>query len=815
MRSALVWTAVAGLVALGLTPGRGAEMDHVLLPGDVLRTRLIVGERRSVAVAAVPGMKLSITVKRGRRSSVEPSLSIAGPDGRDVAAGKRLKQSKRTARLRGWPVARGGHWRATFSALSGGGDVDVRVAGKPPRKATFHGELFTADRTAEHRFVVLPGSQVRVKVSAKGKPAWSPAAEIVTPSGTVIPLLPAYPGPPGAKGAPGPFLDEFGEHVLRISGGPGVYGTKLKIRPPKVKGRLPQFADVEALPVLTGFSPTSVRNDDEAHLVVSGLGFSAQHSVTITSPEKGYAKAKISVTPTGGTARLDTTGIPPGRYRLGVSTSVGNARYAATPITVTNRAPAITFASSPEFPAFPDVEIRLRGNGYDADCRVELRRIGDGAVIPVTVVGRDGHTTLDLRMEMPPYQVGAYDAVLTDPMGLSQTYPGYFEVVGYRAPPVDVWELYATYGPMGYVSPQDADYDGDSDTVLLAITEESSAHFVLLDAVTLEVLQTYSVEPVSPGGVIALPRVAWNPVDDTFAMTWRRIAGGMETGNVRVCASDDLDDELSLTVVAATDEVTQVDVAPNRDDGGWLAVWEAYAPAPGSRIQTVPIAADGTIDLDDVQTVFENAAGLSWLPSIVYRRGGDFVIAHIGANTNDTTYAVRRIVVSSSGGVRSPSLPIAASSDWYGIAQPELAVDPRDGSVLLGFSYFLFDRARPAIVMLEGPAAKPESIQSTAGDGVLPEGYLDDIAWNPERGEFVLGLQKLEGDWRTLVRRVSAEGVLRPLGVPFDLEGYLAVLWSGPEPGQLGFVRGCDGNDTDDRTMKSGDYAYVRAGRIR
>ena len=80
----------------------------------------------------------------------------------------------------------------------------------------------------------------------------------------------------------------------------------------------------------------------------------------------------------------------------------------------------------------------------------------------------------------------------------------------------------------------------------------------------------------------------------------------------------------------------------------------------------------------------------------------------------------------------------------------------------------------------------------------------------------MLGLSQFgEGDWRTTVRRVTPEGELRPAWVPFELEGYLAVLWSGPEPGQLGFVRACDGDDSDDRSDKNSDEAYIRAGLIR
>ena len=48
-----------------------------------------------------------------------------------------------------------------------------------------------------------------------------------------------------------------------------------------------------------------------------------------------------------------------------------------------------TIQQTPQFAALPEVAMKLTGRGYDPDCEVALRRVGDGAEIPTTVAGRE------------------------------------------------------------------------------------------------------------------------------------------------------------------------------------------------------------------------------------------------------------------------------------------------------------------------------------------------------------------------------------------------------------------------------------------
>ena len=797
---------VGALIACFAIDGaRAEEIDTMLVPGDKLRTQLVAGGGKTVAVGALAGTKLSITFRRIKPSSVEPRLLLADPDGNEQELGKRLKTSKKVARVKGYAIDRTGLWRASFFALSGGGDVEISVSAKLPKRLKWKGTLESESDVAEQRFAAFPGSRLTLQVKAKGggRATWTPIVEILDPDGNV--LLPAT----AKRNGPTPiFADLFGEYVIRVSGGPGTFSAKMSVVAPNVKGRTLTYKSVEALPRIDSASPDSVQNDDTRRVTLVGIGFSSRQSITLSTPERGYVASRVDgFTKDGVYADLDVTGVPPGEYRLGVTTSVGNSVYADAPYVVTNRPPGVILYSAPEFPAYEFVPLKITGRGFDADCVIELRRSIDGLRAPTLIVGQEGHTIRETIVAPPAYQVGAYDVTVRDPSGESRTFEKALEIVGFKAEPTNVSSRFGA-DVWGEIYPRDTAYDGDADRVLVAIVDGYNAIYALFDPATSSVEQTFVVKGTL-AQPIRNPRAAWSPIDNTFAMAWT-VSRGTEEGHVRICSSSDLEDELSSTRVARKDEVTQVDIDANTTDGGWVAVWEEYNFADGSQIRSRQFAADGTPAATNA-LVFQNDRGLGWSPTIVYRGNGTYVVGHVGATNNDFYYALRRIVLFDDGSLSQGSLEVASSITWFSLFQPEVALNPETGDVLLCFSYSLYDRFRPGFVLLDGAGATPGNVQSVDGEGLLPEGVLDGVAWNPERGEFVVGLTMRGGF--VAVRRVAADASLKPAYVLESYEGMWGVPWSGSEPGQLGLLRAFDGEDDNYDSPIAGAY-HVNAGPL-
>jgi hypothetical protein len=166
-------------------------------------------------------------------------------------------------------------------------------------------------------------------------------------------------------------------------------------------------------------------------------------------------------------------------------------------------------------------------------------------------------------------------------------------------------------------------------------------------------------------------------------------------------------------------------------------------------------------------------------------------------------------VLKSDASVEQGSLAVADAVAFFGLYQPEVAVDPNTGNVLLGFTYQFFNLLRPAFVMLEGAGASPgRDVQSTDGEGLLAWGILDGVVWNPERAEFVVTLSDGRG-W-TAVRRVEADSSIRPAYYLEQYEGLVAIPWSGPDVGELGLARAYDG-DEDGYHRLQNDEGHVRA----
>ncbi len=793
-----------GLLALAAAPLLADDADHMLLPGDRLRTQLGAGDERHVAVAAIEGSAVTLQAKRIGRVGVEPSILVISPSGERLDLGKRLKRSRKRALAKKVPIDATGVWRVGVSAIAGGGDVELTVKVKTARKLKITGELADEDAIWETSLPALPGTQVSATVKSKGNPRFTPSIEILAPDGSVL-LAPTKAPRPTA------VLPDLGNYTIRVRGGPGTFRGLVSIAPPNTAGRSPAFVDVEALPDIVAVSPGVLQNDGVVNVLVEGVGFLPGQIVTISDGDRGLAQGAIGeFQPTEITSQLDLTGVPAGDYTIGVVTPFGNSVTAPGTVSVTNRPPALLLVSAPEIPAATALELTVTGRGLDPDCELLLRRRDDGFVLPLEISSRIGPTSIKADVVVPPFEVGEYDVITTDPAGESRTFHAPLQVVGFRSTPQSIFAL---SGASVYLAgnPRSAAVDSENDRILVALVVGARARFLLLDANTYSVLSSYNA-PSSTFGHLH-PKVAWDAVNQVWAMTWVRRGSGTDEAFVRVTAGDDLTDELSMTRLAIDNDISMCSVATNTATGGFVAVWDQYDNKDGAELKTQFIEPGVEPDLTQQSVLYSHEAGVIFDPVIAFKSDGLFVVAFVGADTTGFAYAVRRSVVHGDGTVATGSIILASSGDWFDLFQPELAVNPTDGSLLLVFSYVLETTFHPAYVALTGGLVNTNgSVTTLDASGKLPIGLIDSVVWSAERGEYVTAMSNVAGN--VAIRRIDENGVMRPAYVLEEHEGYWGILYSGTESGEMGLIRTMDGLE-DGRTNISRDEMEVRVGPLR
>ena len=767
----------------------------MLLPGEAVQSSLSpAGERKSVAFAGVEGSTLDLQAKAMRGSRVRPELTLLAPDGSAVNLGATNPKSLGRAQAKHVKLGATGIWRIGVATPSNaGGDFQLSVKAKVPLKFDWSGTQQGGATVTDHIVPAAPGGTIVVFVATKGKPVFDPSVELIAPSGASITKVT---GAVGRVTIPVARLGELGRYTVRVTGGPGSFTARAAVKP--AKKRAPTFRDVESPPEIRSFTPANVTNDALVSFDLAGFAFSTQQTVAIVDGISTQTAGGVKqVTPLGASADLDLAGVPPGTYSLRIATPAGNAATAPGRLVVTNRTPGILSYTPAEGANRAPFVLDLRGAGFDAAATVSVRRVADALNIPVTIQSRDSHKTIVANVTAPAYVTGPCDIEVRDPDGSNVVVPAGLDLLGFRSAPVSLRQSSASQS----FYPRDSAYDATNGRVLLAIQELGSVVFVLFDAATLAVVDTLVLTAANLGitGTIVRPRVAWDGVTGTFALGLTAGQASQAYAFVRIVSATDLKTTRLQTNLVGTPKsgVSQVTPAANGDVGGYVVVWEQYEGAVlGGKIKAQVITPALTANTSVQPVIVSHPLGILWEPVVAWQGSGRFVVAWAGAAQNDTNYAVYAAVIDAAG-VRTGDGPYvtATSANWGDLFQPEITPNRNDGSMLLAFTYLDSNLYRPGVQRLEPVTASPGTPAALDADGRLPQGFIDSVRWNPARSEFVATMTTVDN--RVAVRRINPNGTIRASFVLESYEGIWGILYSGPQPGQLGLARDFDGTNDD------------------
>ncbi len=792
----------SALVALGWATSAHAG-DELLLPGDRLRTTLAGDGESRIAAAGIAGSQVTLTVKRRGQQGIEPFLRVIDPTGQSIDLTGRLKLSSRRAVAKNVPFETTGVHRIGVSALSGGGDFDLTMKVKRPKKLKLAGELADDADVFETTLDAVPGTRITVALKSKGKPKFTPRLEVLAPDGSLLITV-------GKAPKPGGVLPDLGTYTLRVSGGPGAFRGVVKVQPPDVRGRELTYADVEAPPHISGIRPATLDNDEVGSLFVDGFGFGGGDIVTVSDlAGRGLVQGEIEqLTDVGIGTDLDLTGLSPGPYAVSVVTPIGTEVVAGVPLIVTNRPPNVRLLGTPATGEGRRAPLTLHGRGFDDDCTVQVRRRGDGLDIPLRVTSRDGPTSLSVELTVPRYAVGEYDVITNDPSGQSRTFVEPLQVLGFSAA-----EAVILSDPdWGTVFPRSVALDPIGNRLLIGAFDSGRPAFLLVDMSTNTIISSYTAPTLT--STFTLPHVAWDPVNEVWAMTWRTSApGNIQEPWVRVAAADDLNDVLSHTRLGFDREVTLCTVAANSKSGGFMVTWDLYNPTQGARLVTLPVEPGVEPDLDDRTVIYQdNEASIIFEPTIFDRGDGFFVIVYVATDDLDVSLAMRRTVVRGDGSVLIGSEVLAASQEWFQLGLPKLAMDPNSGTILLVFSFVTETEFHSTLIPLSGGAVVPKGALVPIDEfGVLPPSLANSVVWSAERGEFVVTVTKL--GLGITSRRVTADGALRLYNAGEEHEGFQGILFTDRDGARLGMVRAVDG--VDDLRTENTHGIQLRLGAFR
>lgn len=409
-----------GVAVLASLSYAGQPVDSVLLPGEKLRTVMAsTGETKTVAVSGLEGGKLTLTARGTKRSAVQPSISVRAPDGRAIDLTDHVKGNGKATVVKNLLLDMTGVWRVSVDSPTGG-ELDFIVKAKSPLKHKWDGTLAGAADSAEFVLPSLPGSVLTLKAASRGKPKFAPRIDVVDPDGLLIHSQQATKGTTKIKGL---VLDFLGEYTVRVSGGPGDFKVTAKLKPLKPSFRRVEFADVEAVPVVTSLTPSTVDNDGLREINFKGFAFSAKQVVTLHDRLGNSYRLDpfTSVSGSGAFAKFDLVGVPPGTYTVRITTPLGNHVDVEDALEVRNLIPGVAEALPSELPWAPVIYVELRGVGFDEDAAVTAFRSQTGQQIATAVYFRDGHTEMHVAFAPPPLKVGPYDIVVTDPSGGGST----------------------------------------------------------------------------------------------------------------------------------------------------------------------------------------------------------------------------------------------------------------------------------------------------------------------------------------------------------------------------------------------------------
>jgi hypothetical protein len=804
----IVLVASAALASSASATGDGIAM---LLPGEHVSSTLAAsGEKKLVAFAGVEGGSLVVDARALTGGGVKPRLTIVAPDGGWIDVGDTNPKSTGHAHCKVAKLGLIGVWRiGVETPPDAGGGFTLTTAGRVPRSFPWTAALDASGAPSDHVVPAAPGGTARIVVTSRSKPRFDPTVQLLSPQGGIVAEAVGVRGRATIVDAP---LHDLGRYVVRVTGGVGAFKGSAVVKP-AAKRAPPAFVDVESRPEIRGFSPSTTPNDIVTTITFDGFGFLPQDTVTVVA---GLASksAKISFIGDGfASAAVDLNDVPPGAYPLQVTTPQGNVALAAEPITVTNRAPIVLSVTPDGLPNRAASQLDVRGGGFDATSTMTLRHAADGVDVPFVISTRTAHSELIATVTPPAYMTGPCDLEVRDPDGSSAAVSGAVDLLGYSAAPT-LLRSFSNGSAYSQFRTRDAAYDETNKRVLVSMQEGTNdCAFVLLDAQTQAVLDTLtftSAQVANP----TTPRVAWNPHDGTFALT----CVGTSAVYARIVPALNIHTTLSQKTFGSGG-VKQLFAAPNPDSGGYLLTWDDHSSAT-AKLQALPVAADGTFGTT-TQTIAQNTKGYERESTSLYQGGGKFLVAWVGA-ANDTAqaYVIRATVVDASG-AQTAYGPIAVGTTvhWNDVQQPWLAKNPNDGSMLLAYTYLDVNGQtnRPVCHLVSDPTlATIGDMTPLEGGALLPQGFVDSLVWDPNRGQFVLTATAVDANnaARVAVRRVNADGSLHSTTVDLTYEGIRGVLYTGAQPGSLGLARAVDGV-YDDTTDTSTNIMQAVAGPFR
>jgi hypothetical protein len=772
--------AAAAVLAVSLLSVSPASADDgPLRPGDSVRTFLEPGQRRTISFAGVAGTPLDLRAVAARGSRVAPRVTLLDPSGAPAPAGDANPDAGRVARIDGFVFGATGVWRIVLDSPTRG-SLTLTTQRAERRRLDWS----SADGD-ERTFDAAPGGDVSIALTADG----DATIELLAPSGVRVARAAARGGRARIART---RLPELGRYVIRVEGAVGGYVARAIVRPAGSRRR--EFRDVEAPPDVRGFAPGTAPNQSLVTIDFDGTGFTSRQTIAVLKDGEVVATADVrtGLVP-GATALVDLGEVPPGTYSIEIRRPGRPATAVPGELAVTNLSPRIVTDDVDSAPNTGEFPVTVSGSGFDADADVVVGPAGGGAALPVTIVRRRSHESIDAIVTPPPYFTGPCDLEVRDQDGHSALLPDAFDVLGYRAAPAAV-ETVTEGAAIGLAS---VAYDESRDRVLAAFRRgPDAASFVLFDAKSLAQIDRLDVAASDlGGGVFDEVQAARDEVGDTFALCLTTSASPTRAV-VRIVSAADIRQPLAEQDLAAASAqaVSRVHAAPDRGAGGYLVVWDEFESQFGSRIWARSVSAAGVFASGAPSLVVWDALGETGHPTAAWQRDGAFLVAWAGLSEDRVAYAIRMTTTDAAGVPLPGATPrIAATSrKWNAAARPSLAVNPADGATLLTYWYGDGPIYRPAARGISPDTGAPLVTalldEGLAFDGGVPEGAV----WNAARGEFVVAT--VGYDARVAVRRLSADGTLRTSVRTELYEGATAAPYAGPA-GTLGLLRVTDAVD--------------------
>ncbi len=276
-RSILTLALVAGTL-LAATAARAGRVDVPLRPGEPADGEITTPGAVSTCaflVTAGDTRKLRVSVKRARRSRLEPNVTLIAPDGEAidvVAAGCKQKTKASGIKIKLGDVPQSGLWRLEVRGArdtTGAFTVTVKAKEKLSQKANI---VLTVGGEKLVPVTVGDGQSLTVTVKRAKKSKFIPGIEIFDPSGEVLQNAVGRAALNAKKGTAKLSkleLPSFGTYTVRIhareaSGGGAKY--VIKTSPTKFSGKRPAarpgaaFAADPSMPAaLDGSASTAAR----------------------------------------------------------------------------------------------------------------------------------------------------------------------------------------------------------------------------------------------------------------------------------------------------------------------------------------------------------------------------------------------------------------------------------------------------------------------------------------------------------------------------------------------------------------------------